>query len=286
MWLDRLQRVTSTPLITLARLRTSDPPSHLSAGRLSLAPAYIATGAVVLYALGVVASVGHIRASGLDLTQAFSLIPLERHLRAGVATLLSGTVLGVLVVSAVLVGGLFFSLPHEEPNRESKSSDAPPARVGANDDRSRTGNAAALRASFFLGIFVVVMVWLSLMVPWTAVPVIFVTLGLILMLIRMQGRHAPRTALAIYASAVFALTGVVAVTEALFAGDPLPRATVTTAKTPITGPLIAINDGVVYLGPRRNGDLFQSVPTSEVVRMDVQRLRRPPERSLVQILGF
>lgn len=70
---------------------------------LSHGPAVIALGAVALYTLGVIGSIGQLRASHVDVSAGFSLIPLERHLRVGVATLLSGEVLIALAMFALLL---------------------------------------------------------------------------------------------------------------------------------------------------------------------------------------
>ena len=270
------------PFASGITLRATQQPSTRErdsvTGRMSLAPAYIAIAAVLLYVLGVVASVGQIRASHLDETQAFSLIPLERHLRIGVATLLSESVLTILAVATLAIGSVWFSMYLAA----RASSETESARPKADGSRAEVGTWEKLYRALLVG----VLVFCSLNLPWPVAPVIVASVALTVMMVRMAGQHPAARVMITYACSVLLLAVVVAAADAFLAGDPLPRATVTTGKAPITGPLIAINDGVVYLGPRRKGDLYQSVPTSEVVRMDVQRRRRPDERSVIQMLGW
>jgi hypothetical protein len=66
-------------------------------------PLSLAAGAAGLYAIGSVRTAGRLQASNLSISDTFGLAPLESHLTNGLAVVLSGTALIVLLVAIPVV---------------------------------------------------------------------------------------------------------------------------------------------------------------------------------------
>jgi len=90
-----------------------------------------------------------------------------------------------------------------------------------------------------------------------------------------------------YYVAIFVVLSIgLAAFDGYFRSRPLPQASVTKTTGHLNGPLIAVTDGVVYLGTKDQDKLYQAVPVSKVVGMVSQRRRRIEEQSIIQMLGL
>ncbi len=218
----------------------------------------------------------------------------------------SDVVLGMLLLLAVVLGGLWVSYrratsqsernrAREQPGAQATrvETDKPahgqttlnvgPARTDAHPEPVQLPKPVQL-AGPVLGVLGLAM--FVLIVPWSVL--LFVP-GWALLVVPVVRRNRTKSAFRLWQSYVLATAAsalLTALVSALVMADPLPSATVTTQTGQVAGPLIAINDGVVYLGPVRRDDLFQSVPTSKVARLTVERRRRIQDESVLQMLGW
>jgi hypothetical protein len=239
---------------------------------LSHTTAIVAMGAVALYAAGVVGSIGRLRASGVDISEGFSLITLERHLRAGIATLFSTTVL--LMVPFLTVIGLVLW------RSTKKARNATPSSYSRSDRRT-------LYVTISIAGLLTVLAGIA--VPWDIFLVIIVALaiGIAGAYVTFAHAYSNEKSIAVLLVTALALTLGVSAVRNFFASDPLPVATVTVSEHKvIVGPLISVNDGIVYLGSKDRDDFYQSIPTGKIVRFSVERRRRVQEPSVLQILGI
>ena len=271
----------------------------------------IALGAVALYALGVIGSIGQLRSSHVDVSEGFGLIPLERHLRVGIATLFSGPVF-LVVASVALLAPFFaegrkFDAWAQDPERHKDAIEAHRrrrtqrhiSRLPLEDLRLSAGRVALRtrlgirlmsddRSTFLPRVGAGLMLVLAPMSPWPGMLVLLAFAGglwalprLVDLLPKQPGKRFQ------YYVAIFVVLSIgLAAFDGYFRSRPLPQASVTKTTGHLNGPLIAVTDGVVYLGTKDQDKLYQAVPVSKVVGMVSQRRRRIEEQSIIQMLGL
>lgn len=218
----------------------------------------------MLYLLGVVSSIGALRASGVDEGQGLALIPLEEHLRKGVGILLSWT--------TVLLAGAFALM-----------------YVGARSGTSGGSGEPAVLTRFWNGVVVLVVLLCMFAMPWTIILVmllVVVALFASVLLPRWLGGRWEGRRAEIYVATMFVTLALVAGLDAYFRSDPLPRAVVTVGHSTLSGSIIATDGGFVYLAPQAGHGLYRAVPVARVTAMSTVRQRRMDEPSVLNLLGI
>lgn len=271
----------------------------------------IALGAVVLYALGVIGSIGQLRSSHVDVSEGFGLIPLERHLRVGIATLLSGPVLltaaGYALLAPFFAEGRKFDAWAQDPDRHKDAIEAHRhmrtqrhvSRLPLEDLRLSAGRIAlrtrlGIRltsdepSQLLLRVGAGCMLVVAPMSPWPVMLVLLAFACALWTLPRLMDLlpEQPGKRFQYYVAICVVLSIGLAAFDGYFRSRPLPQASVTTTTGHLNGSLIAVTDGVVYLGTKDQDKLYQAVPVSKVVGMVSQRRRRIEEQSIIQMLGL
>lgn len=229
-------------------------------------------GVATLYLLGIVVSAGQIRASGLEVAPTLSRIPLEQHARNGVAVLTSPVFPVAIVASMVL-----YSMARGEAavGRAVAAGRRPPADWW---DR----NVRPVMLSFFFTLIVIAPSWPVALGVVVGMSAVLVPLTLAVLLGGFWQRHIAETYVAAAVLAACAVAGI----DAYFRGDPLPTATVTVEHEALTGPLIGVGDGLVYLGQPDPDGLYVATAIDGVTRLTVTRNKRDREPSLPELLGI
>lgn len=233
--------------------------------------AYIGLGAVVLYVLGIVATVGQMRASDIDVQYGLSLVPLDRHLRNGIG-ILSDPWIWVLIA-------LFVAIYAWLMRSRSSVSDG-------NDQAPQPRDAFTKRLDRFMS--PVVYVGASLVLPWPYMIAMAVMLGPPVLLGYFGQRLGREPMLLVirllplaFASTVVLLIGL----NAYYRSSPLPKVSFQSQGSTVSGPLISVAEGLIYLGPTTRKGLCVSVPLSTVTsRLDVTRTERREEASVLNML--
>jgi hypothetical protein len=225
-------------------------------------PAILAGGAVALYVVGVVSTLGELRASGVDVTEGMPLIPLEQHLLNGVGIVASGNTLMIAGIALAM----YWSL-----------------RGDAN------GRAVSGRPWPYLVAFALVMLWVALAAPWVTIFIIAIYVGGLVALLWFARRFPElwrRRRAELYVGLYLLTLPLLAGLDAYFRSDPLPKATINTESRAFEGPLVATNGGVVYLAPRKPGGLYEGLAAEQIREMVVEPQRRDQEASVLELLGI
>jgi hypothetical protein len=246
------------------------------------AAAAIGWGAVALYALGVVKTLGHLHASAIDGAHALAVIPLELHLRNGIAVMANWTAVGIVVLYVVLYWVFGSQLRHATANRGEVDDDVQPARrLGDADPRLNWLGAVMVVAVFLITpwptIFVAVPVSAPVLLMWGAVWWARKDPGARPFLSTVRWwRVIPR--MVVGSMLLFAMV------DALYRSDPLPDARLSTSSGVVRGPLIASTDGAFYVGDKNR--LYSIVASSEVRSAKLVQRKRQAERSVLAMIGL
>ena len=235
---------------------------------LSHVPAVLTVGAIVLYLLGVVASIGQLRASDADVGQALNLIPLERHLRNGIAIALSPWTLFIVVMFPALA--FVVSNPTES---------APTGDTTVSPPFPRIYGWVALAVFLFI----------CVVGPWTAIASLVLTavclFAPLIAAVKLGGYWRARMP-TLYVLGGITATTLLAALNAYFLSDPLPAAMLQTSGRSVEAPLIAISEGVVYLAAVKPNGFYTAVPVAQVTNLSVVRRKRKPEPSPLNLIGI
>jgi hypothetical protein len=235
-------------------------------------PAALAGGAVALYVLGIVASVGALRAADLDSGDVLVRVPLEVHVRNGVGALTDP----VLWVVLLLLG---LSLVYFAADSFNLGIDAPP---------SKPPRLLAVAITILLSPVLFVEAWPEALLALSC--------GLLLfspsMLFKLHDRVSKGTLLRLFGGLALLTILSVGAAESYFRSDPPPTATVRLAGEASTfkAPLIATDGALVYLGPSESAKdapsgSYQAIPSSRIVRMTFSRNeRKKDEPSIASLL--
>jgi cytochrome bd-type quinol oxidase subunit 2 len=236
---------------------------------------FLALGAVLLYSLGVVKTIGHLRASHVDQTEGLSLISLDRHLRNAV---------GIITTPAFIVAVLYTVT-------QGWSSYTMGSVFRDSDEYSKGDRVVAIAITTF--VCVVGLVTLATG-PWPSM-LLFPLLGVIIAILEIAKRHARKVTsnplwrdqwsnfvLALFT--VFLILGEGG--YVYFHSDPLPEAHIRKADGALViGPLITTNDGMIYVGARGK-TLYRQVPISRTIRINVIKQKRKAEQSILELVGL
>jgi hypothetical protein len=274
--------------------------------------AVIALSAVGLYIVGIFKTVGQLRASGVDVSDALSVIPLERHLRVATGLLAGLLARPQALGPLLLVGGAFALLP----------------RFGAYPTSTDRQQCTLVRLPWWrIVLYMCVLVTCAVLVLAVVIetyraavrkswPIMIVPLGLCVymcvsvLVYRYVWRGVPKGSLPKPASWKrgtwgIALAGVViGVTSGSIYGyhesNPLPEARIQTPghiHAPgyvhrhrhrygkIVGPLIANTDGVLFVGAKDRA-LHKEVAISRARSVRVEQRTRKSKPTLVELLGW
>ena len=254
------------------------PPSAPTSPRFARTAAQhagpIFTGcAILLYAVGVVSTVGQIRATDLDVGRVMTLIPLETHLRNGVGIVASPTFL--------IVCGTYLLMYLTARNKVREARDDP------QPDRSSTRGWWDRRVYWVpVGL---VGLWIAFTSPWPFIILIVIIGASWVAPFVLPRRLGPpwnsRTAEVYVLSGVAALV-LISFLDAYFRSDPFPTATAVTADRRVTGPLIVSGDALIYLAPSRSSDLYAGVATDQILSLHTRPKKRVEEPSVLNLLGI
>lgn len=230
-------------------------------------PATFAVLAVVLYALGVIKSVGELRASHVEVSQGMALIPLEEHLRNGVGILVSPVFLFFVLIYIPLYFRIRDAVDNGRP--------FPPPATGW------------LRVYFaVIGVSLVV---IAIVGPW---PFIFLAAiavaGMMLpvWLPRVLGGPWERRTAGLYIACGLGSLALISGLSSYFRSDPLPKASFRTDTRRVEGPLIGTSDGIIYLAPASSKGLYRAEPVARVQQLTVVRQEREDDPSLLNLIGI
>lgn len=235
------------------------------------APAMIGVGAVVLYGLGILTTVGQLRASNVDVRNGLALVPLDRHLRSGIG-ILSDPWIWLFAVLLVVVFVWNKRLLRSLDTEAEPPAPPPRGRFSQAIDRLAYGMFA----------------WMAVVLPWPYIVLIAVAVAVSLLPKRYIRRISEKQVrwllvrLPLFLALPFvALAGL----NAYHRSQPLPHANMQVGTRTFDGPLIATSEGVTYVGSSRRRGLFEGVPVSRVRSLDVTRTQRKEEDSLLNLLG-
>lgn len=285
---------------------------RLGRGTVAHLPAVFAAGAVLIYLLGVVSTVGQLRATDVDVGRAMSLMSIEQHLRNGLGILVDPVFLFVVAVYGAMYAVSRATTSGSQPTRQQRSTPSlegnagltGPARPEAptETDNKREGKAddhrhaikKILRRSswgdrFFFVFRALFLLWSVVVLPWpfiilTAIVVTTWVLPWILAA-RLGGPWSYRRSeiyVAMSVSAVLLVAGL----DAYFRSDPLPIAKAETRDRSFKRPMIAIDNGFVYFASTDENALYVAVPTTRVANLRVERQQRAAEPSFLNALGI
>jgi len=235
-------------------------PGHL--------PAFLAFGVAVLYLLGVVTTIGALRASGVDARQGLPLVPLEDHLLRGVSILVSPWMAAVAAWLAVVYLG---------------------ASSAVTSSRSQSGPfGSAIGRRVYSVVLLALAGFLAVALPWGLVLLLalFVGIWIIGMVIprRLGGPWGARVA-EVYVIAMLVAWLLTSGLDAYFRSDPFPKATIRTKDGTIEGTLVGSNGGLIYLAPDGERGLYRAIPVDRVVDLVVVKQKRPKEPSVLNLIG-
>jgi hypothetical protein len=246
------------------------PPTvqpHPLAGLIEHFPAVLAAGAVMLYAVSIIRTVGQLRSSHVDVGTGVSLIPLEQHLVNSIGILATGGTL--IAIGGVLMIWLNTRL---EP---------PPPRPGSG------GSGLRVTDRFWLVVLVVVFLFVSVTQPWPTIGAVILSLAALIggaLLPRITGWTSRRALSLGWTGLLVAAICVIGAVDGYFRGDPLPRASITlTDGRRVDGPLIAQHDGLVFVATGGHG-VYDAYSIEQVTRMDVDAQHRALEPSILKMV--
>lgn len=229
----------------------------------SAVSAGLAAGAVTLYVLGVIASVGRLRASGVDVSAGLSVMPVERHMRSGIGVVSQP----MFWISVGVYAGMYGLLRRHE-------------RLGVRQLPSSV--EAGLRASDRIldCVFPAVLLLMLVAAPWDVALVLLPIVACAAASKVAPSAHIrPTTGMALLV--VWIVVSLFA--SAVFRGQPLPLAAVETPAGVVDGALLALDGDAIYLA--REGHLYSAMGLGPEARIDVKKQRRDPAPSILNLVG-
>jgi hypothetical protein len=220
------------------------------------------------------------------------LVPVENHLRSGIGAAVNPWALGVVAVTA-----LMFLMLEVEIRKAQKPivghDDLTPEQVeAAKADLARFEEGdRKIRKVWATGevITLVFLVPVALAMPLAAGAILVLNAVAVYGVSLLGARRPdlivrfPRPAMSVVFVVMLLSLGI----EAYFRADPLPQALVKTEGKTYRGPLVAVENGAVYLARRGSGDaLFKVVSVGKVVELRTRRQKREEERSVLNLVGI
>lgn len=236
--------------------------------------AIIAVGALVFYALGVIKTLGQLRASHVDLAQGLALIPLDRHLRNGVG--IASQPRTLVVVGLWMIVSWFGLQDFRHVLADPPTAMSPWLR------RSGVALCIALGCGTLMSFF---LPWTMMLSPLSLILTVVLVIAFVVWTHKatdsIWSRRLPEflVAGAIITSLAFLVATV------YFASDPLPHAQIATKAGEISGPVITTTDGFLFVGARGK-TLYREIPASQALSVVVTKRKREDERSVLQMIGL
>ena len=258
---------------------TSTPTSRRRLGRglSGHLPALLAAGAVGLYGLGILVTLGELRATGVDIARAFTLIPLEEHLRNGIGILVSPSFLAVSGFYIVFYFLVRIGLNPQEGQEERNG--------GGERVLSRLLTWERRIGPILIG---AVLLFGAVSSPWPVLIAILVVVASWFLFahlrLKLGGGWADRTA-ELYVLVSVASLVLISALDAYFRSDPLPRGDVVTSHRRVSGPVISADNGLLYLAPSGRGGLYRGVAVDGIDQLTVKAQRREDEPSVLNYIG-
>ena len=260
---------------------------HPWASSVALTPGHVtallALGALALYVVGVVRTVGVLHAEGVETLRGIPLVPLQDYLLRGLGVLASPTTAAALVALVALAALLVARQPPERGLLEVRAPRA--AQTGSKRADAAVRAFAILMLLFF-----------SLFMPfssWVPVYAAFAVAAIGGLFFGVQAPD-PRTLVIQHPQELAAMLVGGVLTAALLTAylwpPPMDRATIrTTDGAHRVGKLIANGDGVAYVLAAASHDRHPAVyaiPFARIVSLRI--VNGPPhrDRTLANVLGL
>ena len=237
-------------------------------------PLSLAAGATGLYAIGSVRTAGRLQASDLSISDTFGLAPLESHLTNGLAVVLSGTALIVLLIGIPFV---IIRIASETWSAEERQ-------------RAR-GTRPRWRLWLELLPYALVLVLVVVAAPWWMLPTLVLVWGGEILGVELVRRgpptwraHPVRTRVAVFLVTFAAY----AFASGYWLAQPLPIARLAlTGSGTASGVLVTDANGEFILANADQGFLYRAWPHEQVrTAVVAEPPKRSDEPSIPELLGI
>lgn len=254
---------------------------------LANATAFLALGALVLYVVGVVRTIGLLHAEGVTTARGVPLVPIQDYLLRGLGVVTDpGRLNGVLIVAAVLAFPLVLPDPDDEAATDDEhDEDAPGVPAPRPTWRARIRRIAvlawthpvmalALTATVIVGLLTPAAQWLPVVgaigiigaILWAAVHLELLPAD------PVRWRRPHRRAVT---GVMLAVTLVMVLLAAYLRPPPIQRVRIELApgSRPLVGKLLAVTDSLVYYLPMRrdrsDAPAIRAIPLGRVTALNV-----------------
>jgi hypothetical protein len=247
-----------------------------------VAAAAIGIGTLAICGLGVVRTVGRLRAADVDVSYALSMVPLDRHVDNAIAVVTDPALPSLLVL---LGCGLLVS-------RWVRSAVA----TRSTPDRGITveGRMPPAMLSLVAILAALSLAWVGLTAPWPwLAPIAMVACAVLFLDARLRERSRERSCgratrwSQLRVGLLAAATLLAAALDTFSKADPPPYAEVRGRAGAATGgPLIAKTQSTILVGDGGGLALHHEIPVSQAVRVRLSAQEPVRERSVVEIVGL
>lgn len=236
----------------------------------AVVPVLVALGGIALYVVGLLNMIGGLRDADLSTEDVLPLLPVERHLTAGIGALANPLTLFVVLGGALTTWYLARQDGPGPPVEEGDGND--PVEAPEHRPVGRTDRA----------IIVLVLASLALISPVRAailIPAVALG-GLAVYAIVVRGGSVVTMTLT-YLLVSFSVQGIL---ESFVRPDPVPSAELRlTDNSERIGDWIGVNQGTVYIA---QGGRVLGIPNSKVMWARIKHRDREPDESLVELIGL
>lgn len=261
--------------------------------RITHVTALLALGAVGLYAVGVVRTIGLLHAEGVATTRGIPLVPLQDYLVRGLSVVLTlNAVLELAFFGLVIV--LVLESPRIARSVARRATGTGPLRESVFRPfavllRSRTWVVGAAGALLLSVLFVPVAEWAPAVLAYTfafGTAAFAVRRGLSLDPRRWQPAHARVAGAVVVGYILIALLG-----NAYLTPPPIDRVVIRTSDgATLAGKLLAVSGGVVYMAgaspARRGRPAITALPIGRVATMQIAGGQPRAHRTLFESIGI